>query len=1676
MKNNLFYIILAFFCLFITGGVSAEDTIVYFYEDFEEGIGDDWSQEYVKGNIDWYSLNGGYSTDTSVQGGGNPPFAYEGNLNALFHYTSLNQETTRLVTPPIALDFAISPELHFMHAQEKLQILGEQSDKLRVLIKTGAEGDWHLLDEYVDPTTEWVFRKILIPDSLLSQTNFIAFEAKTRNGWGVCIDTLEIVEKGIRERFVDTVIAYQASRDEVPTGTNNNPILRIDIKVEGTFGDIKLNSVTINTLDTKAGNIKPGGVKLYATNKPTFSINNPLGSPQNMQQYVTFNNINHTLKTGYNYIYVTYDVRDDAIQSDTLDAMLDYHSMDINSLMYPAVNHNPKGRRIIFETMFWDDFETDLGWTLTGEFERDTARGLGGSIGTPDPETAYSETYVLGTDLSGLGIHEGDYEDSLSAYEYRAISPVIDCGDYKDIYLRFRRWLNVDLSDDAKIDVSTHNSENWENVWINNGVITDDEWKKIDLDISHIADRAKDIRIRFSIGPSDAAWAFSGWNIDDLFVTGDFVYKDIALREIITPKSGTDLTSSEQVKVKLENIGVGDVTENFSIQYILKDQDGNEYTTTEQISSGLNADDSLTYVFSQNLDLSQPGYYELTIIHHLSTDEYNINDTLVNNIFVIPTMDVPYVDYFEDSNNFWFVNGFEQYIKDEKQRSSWEWGKPDAFLIDHAASDSNAWVTNLDGYYLQNDTSYIETPYFDFTGINNPYFEMKIWVSTEKNYDGAKLLYSIDEGNTWKTVYENASNPYGWDWYNDGIVSALGTKGWWDTTFTSEWRTVQQFLSDEIKDSKCKFRILFASGPEFSFDEGFAFDDVIISDAPPDLGVAEVLFPDDTCELSQEQTVSIKIKNEGIQVLPSGQTLRTGIFLQDSLYAIDTFVTNSSVPVNGTFNYTFNRIFNMYDSGTYYLKTYVWHERDHNVYGNDNDTLTHSVNVVKPDVELGPTLYTFRPDTVTLFASTNSAYNFQWSDGSIAYYLDIDTAGTYSVTVTDPVGGCSAVDTIEIVKLLADIEINEIMSPGSACILGDDVPVTVKITNTGIDKFYSGNPFEISYKQNDEPAVQEAFASDDTLKPGDTLIYTFSQHADFSEIKVHEMKAFIHYVADNHPENDTVRSKINVAGPDFDLFPDDTNHWGFTYNLNAGYQNPGGIAFEWEDGSTDSIFEVTSRTPQYYTVTASEPGGCQIVDSAMVKLIIPDISMVKMLTPSSSSCGPVSNDNVALALANTGTYVIDAGTPIPLNYKIKNETLITDDLEPVTDFYPGDTLYFEFGEFVNLTDYKPYEITSFVSWARDSLLSNDTIAKSIYIYEEANANITFEDTVINNKPTFDVDPGAFKTYKWHDGSTNSTFEVNATNANPTTNVYVTVTNVDGCKDTDQAQVTLYFSDIELTEIEVPDTICGISNTQPFKVKMTNKGTDILSSNIVQLTYLYGSEKKEDIFLVSDLDGVTSVYYDESFSYTSGSVYAEQSGALDFTVIAHMTDDQVEENDTLTKTIYLKGLPSIQWQVNSVLINAENGATYKTELPVELSVYGASSNDYVWNTGSNSQTINVDSKGGYAVTVTDYKNCSAGKTIFIEKSNSIYDMKNAGFTMNVYPNPTSEYIHYEISSEQETGYVFKIYQSNGTLIYYKEIDHAVDVEGSIPVGHFNKGIYYMHVIGDDYTEVRKIIIW
>ncbi len=176
----------------------------------------------------------------------------------------------------------------------------------------------------------------------------------------------------------------------------------------------------------------------------------------------------------------------------------------------------------VYTKIFEDDFETYKGWLLSGEFEIEEPEALGGSSGFKDPLSAFSGTKVLGTDLTGLGKSEGDYETNLSNREYEARSPSIDCRAYNNIYMSFKRWLGIggDAGDGDNAYIDIYSGFEINNVWNNPfNDIVDMSWTDITYDISKYADNKK-ILLKFSLGETNNNMQYCGWNIDDFVVYG----------------------------------------------------------------------------------------------------------------------------------------------------------------------------------------------------------------------------------------------------------------------------------------------------------------------------------------------------------------------------------------------------------------------------------------------------------------------------------------------------------------------------------------------------------------------------------------------------------------------------------------------------------------------------------------------------------------------------------------------------------------------------------------------------------------------------------------------------------------------------------------------------------------------------------------------------------------------------------------------------------------------------------------------------------------------------------------------------------------------------------------------------------------------------------------------------
>jgi hypothetical protein len=173
---------------------------------------------------------------------------------------------------------------------------------------------------------------------------------------------------------------------------------------------------------------------------------------------------------------------------------------------------------------FFDDFSTDKGWFgyEIGRWERAIAFAGGGENGYPDPGTDYSasdDNYILGF---GIG---ADYPNDLTE-EKSIISPPIDCTGQDQVFLKLRRYLNVEGNeyDHARIYVS-NDGTTWTQVWENPVIdLMDSQWMPFVLDISSVAANQGTVSIKFTMGPTNSSRRFSGWNIDDLEVTSEAVY------------------------------------------------------------------------------------------------------------------------------------------------------------------------------------------------------------------------------------------------------------------------------------------------------------------------------------------------------------------------------------------------------------------------------------------------------------------------------------------------------------------------------------------------------------------------------------------------------------------------------------------------------------------------------------------------------------------------------------------------------------------------------------------------------------------------------------------------------------------------------------------------------------------------------------------------------------------------------------------------------------------------------------------------------------------------------------------------------------------------------------------------------------------------------------------------
>ena len=171
--------------------------------------------------------------------------------------------------------------------------------------------------------------------------------------------------------------------------------------------------------------------------------------------------------------------------------------------------------------LFQDDFSTDLGWTLEGEWAWGEAQAsIDQQTGNPDPDedhTGSADDLILGVVLGG------SLDDTVAHPYYYATSPAVDAsGIAASLKLTYWRVLNSDYSPYSNNSAEVWDGAAWQVLYETGTQSPDDEaWTYFEHDITAFANDALQVRFGYSVGDSGAVFAGSSWNLDDLRIQED---------------------------------------------------------------------------------------------------------------------------------------------------------------------------------------------------------------------------------------------------------------------------------------------------------------------------------------------------------------------------------------------------------------------------------------------------------------------------------------------------------------------------------------------------------------------------------------------------------------------------------------------------------------------------------------------------------------------------------------------------------------------------------------------------------------------------------------------------------------------------------------------------------------------------------------------------------------------------------------------------------------------------------------------------------------------------------------------------------------------------------------------------------------------------------------------------
>ncbi|WP_299362287.1 Ig-like domain-containing protein [Winogradskyella sp.] len=503
----------------------------------------------------------------------------------------------------------------------------------------------------------------------------------------------------------------------------------------------------------------------------------------------------------------------------------------------------------------------------------------------------------------------------------------------------------------------------------------------------------------------------------------------------------------------------------------------------------------------------------------------------------------------------------------------------------------------------------------------------------------------------------------------------------------------------------------------------------------------------------------------------------------------------------------------------------------------------------------------------------------------------------------------------------------------------------------------------------------------------------------------------------------------------------------------------GGDNYLWNTGETTASITVTPTTTTTYTVTSSN-GNCEDQEQVTVT-IIPEV---------------IANAGEDVTICNGETVILSASG--------------------------GFTYFWNTGETTAEILVSPSVTTTYSVTVEDDYGYTDTDSVTVNVTQMPLLTLT-DDVMIVEGGSIDLVVSGAETYLWSTGETSSSITVN-----PIVTTTYTVTGTNGNCSV-QAQVTVTVEETFVASAGNDEYVC---ENYDYEVLLTategdsylwNTGettqsivVNPLSTTTYTVTVTQGiQEDTDEVTVFVDPNPNVVILNGESVDIMNGDfVTLSASGANTYQWDNGATQPNIAVSPSQTTTYEVRGYVGDCYDEKQVTVNvipeviADAGEDVEI-CPGEVVTLSATGGDeYFWNTGQSTQSIQVspDETTTYTVTVFNALDFDEDTvTVYVntdcEDNEGPIDDPGDGtaldFEFSVFPNPASDIINVRLSGSTALSRVY-LYDITGKLIYADRMVNdnlSISTTKQIDVSGLHPGMYYVKMTDVNRDISRKLII-